>query len=66
MSIQPSDITDEDLPEPRILTEEESREMKESLAQSNFGMSLAEFKKVGWQASSTTTASVTEGLLALR
>ena len=45
MSIQPSDITDEDLPEPRILTEEESREMKESLAQSDFGMSLAEFTK---------------------
>ena len=39
------DITDEDIPEPRILTEEESMEMKESLAQSDFGMSLAEFTK---------------------
>ena len=45
MSIQPSDITDEDLPEPRILTEEESKEMKESLARRDFGMSLAEFTK---------------------
>ena len=39
------DITDEDIPEPRILTEEEDREMKENLAQRNFGMSLAEFTK---------------------
>ena len=28
------DINDEDIPEPRILTEEEDREMKENLAQS--------------------------------
>ena len=32
------DITDEDIPQPRMLTEEESREMKENLAQRNFGM----------------------------
>ena len=37
------DITDEDIPEPGILTEEKDREMKENLAQRNFGMSLAEF-----------------------
>ena len=37
------DITDNDIPQPRILTEEESLEMKENLAQRNFGMSLAEF-----------------------
>ena len=39
------DIADEDIPELRILTEEEDREMKENLAQRNFGMSLAEFTK---------------------
>ena len=39
------DITDEDIPQPHILTEEEDREMKESLAQSDFSMSLAEFTK---------------------
>ena len=39
------DITDEDIPEPCILTEEEDMEMKENLAQRNFGMSLAEFTK---------------------
>ena len=43
------DITDEDIPEPRILTEEEDREMKENLAQRNFGLSLAEFTKA-WRA----------------
>ena len=42
------DITDEDIPQPRILTEEESREMKGNLARRNFGMSLAEFTK-DWQ-----------------
>ena len=41
----PETITDEDLPQPRILTEEESRQMKENLAQKNFGMSLEEFTK---------------------
>ena len=39
------DITDEDISEPRILPEEEDREMKENLAQRNFGMTLAEFTK---------------------
>ena len=45
MSTKPSDITDEDLPEPHILTEEEFTLMKGNLAQRNFGMSLAEFTK---------------------
>ena len=39
------DITDNDISQPRMLTEEESLEMKENLAQRNFGMSLAEFTK---------------------
>ena len=39
------DITDNDIPQPRMLTEEESLEMKENLAQRNFGMSFAEFTK---------------------
>ena len=39
------DITDEDIPQPHILTAEEEREMKENLAQRNFGMSLAEFTR---------------------
>lgn len=37
--------TTDDIPQPRILTEEESRLMKENLAQKNFGMSVAEFTK---------------------
>ena len=41
----PETITDEDLPQPRMLTEEESRQMKENLAQKDFGMSLEEFTK---------------------
>ena len=41
----PETITDEDLPQPRMLTEEESRQMKENLAQEDFGMSLEEFTK---------------------
>ena len=49
MSTKPSDTTDEDLPQGRWLTEEEDMEMKENLAQRNFGMSLAEFTK-GWLA----------------
>ena len=40
------DITDEDIPQGRMLTEEEDRQMKENLAQRNFGMSLAEFTEV--------------------
>ena len=43
------DIADENIPQPRILTEEESLEMKENLAQRNFGMSLAEFTRA-WKA----------------
>ena len=39
------DIIDEDIPKPRILTEEESGLMRENLAQNNFGMSFAEFRK---------------------
>ena len=39
------DISDEDIPQGRWLTEEEDMEMKENLAQRNFGMSLAEFTK---------------------
>ena len=49
MLTKPSEITDENIPRPRILTEEESRLMKENLAQKNFGMSLAEFTKA-WKA----------------
>ena len=43
MLIKPSQTTDEDLPQGRMLTEEEDREMKETLARKNFGMSLDEF-----------------------
>ena len=39
------DITDEDIPQGHMLTEEESREMKECLARRDFGMNLAEFTK---------------------
>ena len=49
MLTKPSEITDEDIPRPRILTEEESRLMRENLAQKNFGMSFAEFAKA-WNA----------------
>ena len=38
-------IDDEDLPQPRMLTEEESIYIREHLAQKNFGMSVAEFTK---------------------
>ena len=43
------DITNNDIPQPRILTEGESRLMRENLAQKNFGMSFAEFAKA-WNA----------------
>ena len=43
------DITDADILQPRILTEEEDRAMRENLAQSDFGMSLAEFTRA-WRA----------------
>ena len=36
---------DEDIPQGRMLSEEEDRQMKENLAQRNFGMSLTEFTK---------------------
>ena len=49
MLIKPSEITDDNIPQPRILTEEESRLMRENLAQKNFGMSLEEFTKA-WKA----------------
>ena len=49
MLIKPSQTTDEDLPEGRMLTEEESREMKENLAREYFDMSLDEFAQA-WKA----------------
>ena len=49
MLTKPSEITDEDLPQGRMLTAEEDREMQENLAQKNFGMSLEEFRKA-WKA----------------
>lgn len=45
MLTKPTGITDEDIPKPRILTEEESLAMRENLARKNFGMSLDEFRK---------------------
>ena len=39
----PENIYDADLPQSRMLTDEEDRQMKETLAQKNFGMSLDEF-----------------------
>ena len=53
------DITDEDIPQGRMLTEEEDREMKENLAQRNFSMNLAEFTRA-WLASLMMTVSATE------
>ena len=44
-----SDNTDRTIPKPHILTEEESMKMRENLAQKNFGMSFAEFRKA-WKA----------------
>ena len=52
-------ITDEDIPQGRMLTEEEDREMKENLAQRNFGMNLVEFTRA-WLASLMMTVSATE------
>ena len=49
MLIKPSQTTDEDLPEGRMLTEDESREMKENLAREYFDMSLVEFTQA-WKA----------------
>ena len=49
MLINPSTTIDDDIPEGRMLTEEEDREMKETLARKNFGMSLDEFTEA-WKA----------------
>ena len=49
MLTKPTKTFDEDLPQGRMLTEEESREMKENLAQEYFDMSLDEFKEA-WKA----------------
>ena len=49
MLTKPSKTFDEDLPQGRMLTEEEDREMKENLARRNFGMSLDEFAQA-WKA----------------
>ena len=48
MATQTSKTTQETL-QGRFLTEAEAREMKENLAQTNFGMSLDEFTKA-WKA----------------
>ena len=49
MLTKPTKIIDEDLPQGRMLTEEEDREMKENLAQKKFGMTLDEFTEA-WKA----------------
>lgn len=49
MLTKSTEITSEDLPKPRILTEEESLSMREKLARKNFGMSFDEFGKA-WKA----------------
>ena len=49
MLTKPTEITNDDIPKPRILTKEESLAMRENLARKNFGMSLAEFTKA-WKA----------------
>ena len=49
MLTKPSEITYDNIPGPRILTEEESKLMRDNLAQKNFGMSFAEFAKA-WNA----------------
>ena len=49
MLINPSATIDDELPEGRMLTEEEDREMKENLARHYFDMSLDEFT-VAWKA----------------
>ena len=41
--------TEEEIPQGRMLTEEEDCEMKENLARRNFGMSLDEFTEA-WKA----------------
>ncbi|MCY4579094.1 MAG: hypothetical protein OXD31_08595 [Chloroflexi bacterium] len=49
MLTKPIETSDEDLPQGRMLTEEEDREMKENLARRDFGMSLDEFREA-WKA----------------
>ena len=49
MLTKPSKTIDQEMPKPRILTEEESLAMRENLAQKNFGMSFAEFA-TAWNA----------------
>lgn len=49
MLINPSATIDDELPEGRMLTEEEDREMKENLARHYFDMSLDEFTEA-WKA----------------
>ena len=49
MLINPSTTIDDDIPEGRMLTEEEDREMKENLARHYFDMSLEEFTQA-WKA----------------
>ena len=49
MVVEPTVITDEDLPQIRMLTEEEDLAMKENLARIDFDMSLEEFT-AAWQA----------------
>ncbi len=49
MLTKPTKTFDEDLPQGRMLTEEESREMKEGLAREYFDMSLEEFTEA-WKA----------------
>ena len=46
----PENIYDADLPQSRMLTDEEDRQIKEHLAQRNFGMTLDEFTEA-WKAS---------------
>ena len=49
MLTKPSETFDEDLPQGRMFTEQEDREMKENLARRNFDMSLDEFTEA-WKA----------------
>ena len=49
MFTKPSETFDEDLPQGRMLTEDEDLEMKEKLARRNFDMSLDDFTEA-WEA----------------
>ena len=52
------DITDNDIPQPRMLTEQESLEMKENLAHEELRYEpCGVHGRLGWMASSTATAS---------